>query len=74
MSEHLVPPPTTDDVKRSRKAAGLTQHQANMLLGHSSERTWRNWEHGVSRPSVAAWTLWLLLTDQHPALRLTSKA
>lgn len=64
--------PTPQDVLAARKAAGLTQEQAAQLLW-SHNRVWRMYESGNRSLSVPLWELFLIKTDQHPALRLTAR-
>lgn len=57
-------------VTQARKRAGLSSTAAANMLG-VTPTTWRRWEgpSGSSMPGVY-WTMFLLLTDQHPSKRL----
>ena len=74
--------PTPQDVREARAAAGLTQAQAAALVspakGKSSYRAWQVYEVEVGQPDHRAiplptWELFLLLTGQHPTMKLTKK-
>jgi len=74
--------PTPKEIRTARKAAGLTQAEASALVseaqGTSAYRVWQAWEtpadKGNHRPiPVLVWEMFLLLTDQHPSLKLTRK-
>lgn len=54
-------PPTPDQIRAARDAAGLTQTAAALLV-HSTLRTWQDWERGIARMSGAHWELFLLKT------------
>ncbi len=64
--------PEPDQVRAARKCAGHTQTQAGQLVG-GTLRTWQDWESGKRAMPAAALALYLLLTDQHPDMRLTRK-
>jgi hypothetical protein len=73
--------PTPDEVRAARKAAGLTQTQASQVVGPAGDggfRTWQRYEaplgtsnHRDIHPGI--WELFLLLTNQHPALEVTNR-
>lgn len=63
-----IKPPTVDEIRASRAAAGLTQDAAANLIGLSTQSRWAEYETGVRLPGAALWELWLLLVDQHPTL------
>ena len=74
--------PTPQDVREARAAAGLTQAQAAALVspakGKSSYRAWQVYEVEVGQPDhrtipLPTWELFLLLTGQHPTMKLTKK-
>lgn len=76
-----LPQPTPEEVRAARKAAGLNQTQAAQLIGPAGAkgyRTWQRFEYPVGNKDHRAihpglWELFLLLTDQHPTLKLTRK-
>lgn len=70
--------PTPGQVRAARLAAGLTQVQAAILVSPASKKPYRTWQ-GYESPigskdhraiPLATWELFLLLTNQHPALKL----
>lgn len=68
-----IKPPSPDEIRASRDAAGLTQEAAARLIGLSSTARWGEYEIGMRMPTSQLWELWLLLVDQHPALRLARR-
>lgn len=60
------------EVLDARKSAGLTQAQAAGLVHLSSGLRWSEYERGERSPDPARWELFLLLTNQHPRLRVVS--
>lgn len=72
--------PSPDEVRAAREAAGLTADAAGALVSSAKQprRTWEKWEKPVGTDNhreipLAAWELFLLVTDQHPALRLKKR-
>lgn len=73
------PQPTPEEIRTARKAAGLTQAEAAQLIstaGSFPYRTWQNYEAPADKKGhrpipMATWTLSLLLTDQHPTLKVS---
>lgn len=65
--------PTPEQVRAAREAAGLTQEQAGAIT-HNARRAWQDWEAGNRRMPHSAWTLYLLMTNQHPNYQLTPKS
>jgi hypothetical protein len=74
--------PAPQEVRAARKTAGLTQAQAAALIspaqGKSSYRAWQVYEVEIGLPDHRAiplptWELFLLLTEQHPTMKLTKK-
>lgn len=61
--------PQPDQVRTARSRAGHTQTEAGHLVG-GSLRTWQDWESGKRSMPAATLALYLLLTDQHPDMRL----
>lgn len=47
-------------------ANGMTQPKMAKLLGLSSKTLVSNYENNRKNPSIQNWTLFLLITDQHP--------
>ena len=81
ISERIAPP-APQDVRATRKAAGLTQAQAAALVspaqGKSAYRAWQVYEVEAGQPDHRAiplptWELFLMLTGQHPTMKLTKK-
>lgn len=76
-----LPQPTPEEVKVARKAAGLTQTQAAQVIGQAGVkgyRTWQRFEYTVDNKDHRAinpklWELFLLLTDQHPTMKLVRR-
>lgn len=69
------------DVRAARKEAGLTQAQAGVLVsasqGRGALRVWQGYEAPQSSGNhreipLPVWELFLLLTDQHPSMRLAA--
>ena len=77
ISERIVQP-TPVDVRSAREAAGLTQTQAAALVSPArvaSYKTWSAYELEDGNPNrrsipLAVWELFLLMTGQHPSMRL----
>ena len=74
--------PSSEEVRSTRLAAGLTQSQAAMLVspaqGKTAYRTWQHYEVKEGLPDhraipLATWELFLLLIDQHPCWTLVRK-
>lgn len=78
---HRVKAPSPESIKAAREAAGLNQAEAAILVGSATkrpERTWQGYEAPISSKGhrnipLASWELFLLLTDQHPKLKLQKK-
>jgi len=66
-------PPSPDQIRASREAAGLTQEAASRLAGLSCQPRWAEYEAGRKVPSAALWELWLLRVDQHPTHRISRR-
>lgn len=64
---------TPTAIRAARTAAGHTQTEAGQIVG-GTLRTWQDWEAGKREMPEAAWHLYLLRTDQHPAWRLLARA
>lgn len=63
---------SADQVRAARVRAGLTQDQAAYLVHLSSGIRWSEYERGIRNIDQARWELFLLLTEQHPRLRVVS--
>lgn len=78
-----LPAPSPAEVRAARKAAGLTQQQAGMLVsrgaaGSRADRAWQGYEADLESSDhreipAAVWELFLLMTDQHPKVRLVAR-
>lgn len=68
----LIEPPSPEGIEASRARAGLTASQAGRLMGQNYRR-WNEYATGAKRPDRHWWSLWLLLTDQHPTHRLSKR-
>ena len=75
-----LPQPTPEDIRQAREQAGLTQKQAAELVSTAQTagyKTWAGYEttEGINRREIprGIWELFLLLTDQHPFLKLSRK-
>lgn len=81
LHDERLPQPAPADVLAARKAAGLTQTNAAQLIGPAGAkgyRTWQRFEYPVGNKDHRAihpglWVLFLLLTEQHPTLRLSRR-
>ncbi|MFM2053921.1 MAG: hypothetical protein RL456_1958 [Pseudomonadota bacterium] len=72
----LTSQPTPEQILAARQAAGHTQTQAAAAVGLSGGIRWSEYErHGPTgrRIDPARWQLYLLLTDQHTAWRLSRR-
>lgn len=73
-----VAQPTSAEVKAARLAAGLSQGEAAQLISAATSKPYRTWQGYEAREGqkdhraipLATWELFLLLTHQHPSLRL----
>jgi hypothetical protein len=66
--------PAPDQIKAARIGAGHTQAQAMaVLLPGGSYRTWADWERGVTPMPPDRWQYYLLMTDQHPDLKVVKR-
>jgi hypothetical protein len=70
--------PSPESVRQAREVAGLTQAGAAQLVTTAAQRphrTWQGYEVPVGRRGhraipLATWELFLLLTEQHPTMRI----
>lgn len=76
-----VTPPAPDDVRQARERANLTQAQAAELVSTAKTAPYKTWA-GYETPEgqqnhraipLSTWELFLLLTNQHPFLKLSKK-
>jgi hypothetical protein len=72
--------PTPEDVRAARESAGMTPDQAGEQVSGAKlpRRTWEKWEKPTETDNyreipLATWELFLLMTDQHPTLRVTKR-
>jgi hypothetical protein len=76
-----IAPPTPKQIRRARVASGLTQTQAAQCVSAAATKAYRSWqgyEVDVGQKDhrkipLALWELFLLMTDQHPSLRLQKR-
>jgi hypothetical protein len=66
--------PSADKVRALRLRAFLTQRQAAELVGLGAAARWNDYEAGRHRVDPIRWLVFLLLTDQHPTHRITSRS
>lgn len=66
----IIEPPTPEQIADLRKHTQLTQSQTANLLGLSSQNLVSKYESGDKTPNKQTYTLWLLLTGQHPTLEV----
>jgi hypothetical protein len=64
-----LPDPSPQAVLSARLAAGHSQAHAAALVGLGGAKRWCEYERGQRAPDPARWALYLLATDQHPAMR-----
>lgn len=77
--------PTPKEVRQAREKAGLTQSQAAELVSPAKIAGYKTWA-GYETPAgesgqrsnhraipLSTWELFLLLTNQHPSLKLSKK-
>lgn len=62
-------PPTPDEVRAARLAAGLTQAQAAELVHYGRALRWSDLECGRHAVPAAVWELFQIKTGTHPAFR-----
>jgi len=58
--------PSPEMIRKAREAAGLRQQEAAELVHLSAFQRWSEYERGVQPIDTARWSLFLLLTGQHP--------
>lgn len=73
--------PSASEVRIARKKVKLTQAGAAQLISPAQSSPYRSWQSyevpegqaGARAIPLATWELFLLLTDQHPTMRLISR-
>lgn len=60
----LMTNPTPEEIKQTRKEAGLTQAQAADVLGRTL-RTWQYWESGKFNMDRNLYELFIIKTSKH---------
>lgn len=68
----VIEPPTPEQIVGMRKSLGLTQSQMASILNLTNRQLIGDYEQGRKSPSPQTWTLFLLLTGQHPTLSINS--
>ena len=69
----VVSPPSANELKELREHSELTQSGLAALLGLSNRQLVSDYERGLKHPNSQTYTLWLLLTGQHPTLQVVNK-
>lgn len=77
-----VTQPTPEEVREARERVGFTQGKAAELVSAAKKagyKTWGAYELSVDNPNhrdipLASWELFLLLTGQHPSIRVVREA
>lgn len=71
--ELLITPPSGEEIRQTRlNANAMTQQKMAKLLGMSNKSTVLAYEKETRIPSIQGWTLFLLITSQHPYYTMTS--
>lgn len=70
----IEPPSLGADRQKIRKKAGLTGKEMADILSLSSKTIISRYENNKQHPSLQCWTLFLLITGQHPYYKLQPKA
>ena len=55
--------PTKAEIREARKAYGLTQTEAGLLV-HATLRAWQSWEYGEKAMHPAFWELFTIKTKR----------
>ncbi len=69
----IIKSPSAADIKLVRENTGLSQPETAGMLGLSGRQLISDYERSIKMPSDQVYTLWLLLTDQHPTLSVVNK-
>lgn len=69
----VVESPSGESLKDLRLTTGISQVETSRLLGLSSRQLISDYERGVKKPSDQVYTLWLLLSGEHPDLKVIKK-
>ena len=64
---------TPAQIIAARQRAKLTQRECAELVHLGQAARWGEYETGLRSPDAARWELFLLLTDNHPLLRLMKR-
>ena len=65
--------PTPEQICAAQARAGHSDEQAARAAQAGHRNTWYKWRTGERAMPAAAWTLYLLATDQHPTHTLTPR-
>jgi hypothetical protein len=65
--------PSPVSIRAARQASGLPLAQAAYSCGLGAAPRWAEFEGGRRAIDPARWALFLLVTDQHPDLRLRAR-
>ena len=66
-------PPHHEKIKALRKHTGMSMRGSASLIGISGRKMIRGYERGERAPNDQTWTLWLLLTGQHPEVEVIKR-
>lgn len=69
----IIQPPTPEQIKEVRWHVGMKQREMASLLDLSNRQLISDYEKGKKSPNPQTWTLWLLLTGQHPSLKVIKR-
>jgi hypothetical protein len=72
-SKEIARVPVPGEVRAARVRAGHTQAQAAELVGLGARTRWAEYESGMTSMDAARWTLYLLLSGQHPKLTVVKR-
>jgi putative transcriptional regulator len=61
----MLKPPTTEQIKITRKTLGFTQKESAEMV-YSSLRAWQLWEAGDRTMPAGIWELFVIKTGLHP--------
>ncbi|MGP5057703.1 helix-turn-helix domain-containing protein [Psychrobacter celer] len=69
----VIEPPTPEQIAELRAHLGLTQSQVAAVLDLTNRQLIGDYEKGRKSPNPQTWTLFLLLTGQHPTLKVNPR-
>ena len=69
----VLPSPTAQEVSDLIAKSAMTKTDIADLIGVNGRQLIYAYEKGVKTPSPQTWTLWNLLTNNHPTLMLTKR-